>query len=156
MVIEDPQGFQFGEVAQFGRYLTAQLVLVERQELQVGKTGQSGRYLAAQLVVAERERFQVGEACQFGGYLSAQLVFMESQRYQVGEVAQFGRQLTAQAIDAEVQFRHTPTGVGGDAAPFAQGLVTQPIGIVAPVVAVGGVVEGCQRVPVGGLDLFGY
>ena len=60
-------------------------------------------------------------------YLPAQAVEGEVQLCQVGEAAQLRRYLPAQLVAEEVQPYNAPGVVGGDALPFAEGSVAQPV-----------------------------
>ena len=124
----------------------AQVVLADVQISQV-EAAQLRRYLPAQLVVVELQSFQVGEAAQLRRYLPAQLVAAEDQPFQIGEADQLRRQLPAQLVVAEAQLYNAPVVVGGDAPPFAERRVAQPV-VVIPVLTVRCVVEGNQGFPV--------
>ena len=97
---------------------------------------------------------QVGEAAQFRRYLTSQFIAPEGQDLQVGETAQFRRYLTAHLISAEGQMSDAPIVVCCNAAPFPDWPVAQAVALVDPVVAVRRVVEGHQRLPVGGRGRF--
>ena len=67
---------------------------------------------------------------------------------QVGEAAQLRRYLPAQVAVVEPQRCNAPVVVGGDAVPFAEGSVAQPVVACRPVLTVRCVVEGNQGFPV--------
>ena len=144
----EAQACQVGEAAQLRRYLPAQEVVVEVQIYQVGEAAQLRRYLPAQEVVSEAQPCQVGEAAQLRRYLPAQVIAAEAQPCQVGEAAQLRRYLPAQVVEDEFQLCNAPVAVSGDALPFAEGSVAQPVGAFIPVPTVRCVVEGNQRFPV--------
>ena len=98
--------------------------------------------------IAKAQTYQVGEAAQLRLYLPAQLVVGEAQPSKVGEAAQLRRYLAAQAVAAEIQPWNAPVAVGGDALPFAEGSVAQPVVVSNPVLTVRCVVEGNQGFPV--------
>ena len=115
---------------------------------QVGEVAQLRRYLPAQLVLAEVQPFQVGEAAQLQRYLPPQLVPPEVQILQLGEVAQLRRYLPAQLVPLQVQFGDAAVAVSGDAFPLANRHVAQPVIVVIPIWAAGGVIEADQSFPV--------
>ena len=92
--------------------------------------------------------YQVGETAQLRRYLPAQGVFLDAQRYQVGEAAQLRRQLPDQDVAGEAQLYNAPVVVGGDAVPFTEGRVAQPVVLEPPVRTARCVVEGNQGFPV--------
>ena len=64
------------------------------------------------------------------------------------EVAYFAGQVAIEAVGVEGE-GDDAVFVGGDAVPFADGGIGEPVVVVVPVVAVGGVVEGCESDAVG-------
>ena len=144
------QRHQFGELAQIRRYRAVQPVAIEVQLLQVGEVTHLHRYLTVQRVATEVQKLQIGEVAQISRYLPAQRVQTEIQIPQIGEIPQFRGNLTAQSIGIDFQAGDAAGVVCCDAVPCAEGLFCQPVGVVRPVLAAGGVVKGHQRRSVGG------
>ena len=111
---------------------------------QVGEAAQLCRYLPAQLVEGEPQQFQVGQVTQLCRHLTAQLVPVEAQPFQVGEVAQLRRYLPAQLVEAEVQPGNPARAVGPHTMPFVERPVAEPVVVVGPIGAIGGIVESYQ------------
>ncbi len=114
-----------GEIAEFRRDISFQLVVAEVQVFQVGEFG---GYLAAQLVVVEDQISQVGEVAEFGLDLSSQLVVAEVQVFQAGEVAELGWDRAGQSVVPKAEPFDAAGGVCADAVPFSDWPVAEPVG----------------------------
>ena len=88
---------------------------------------------------------QTNVVSQAAWHAPAQVVALEVQTFQVEEAAQLRRYLPAQVVAAEDQPCNAPVVVGGDALPFAEGSVAQPVVAFMPSLTVRCVVDGNQR-----------
>ena len=68
---------------------------------------------------------------------------------QVREVAEFGRDGARQVAAGEEQSDNAPIAVGVHAVPLIERAATQPVGLVRPLLAAGGVVERLEHGSVG-------
>ena len=68
--------------------------------------------------------------------------------FQVGQAAEFEGNLPAQLVVLEAQSAHASAVVGGDAIPGIDRFVAEPVGVVPPVRAFGGLVQRYQGSPV--------
>ena len=79
----------------------------------------------------------------------AQSVNVQIQVNQAVQGANFGRYLPIQPVVVELNPPNPAIPVGGDAVPFAQRGVGKPVLVVEPVVAIRGLVQRHQSIPVG-------
>ena len=69
------------------------------------------------------------------------MVVLKAQGLDLFEVAQFGRERTAQIVAPQVQRDDPSVVISGHARPRANRLVTQPVTVGIPTVAIGGIVD---------------
>ena len=60
---------------------------------------------------------------------------------QTGQAAQRGRHLAGQPVVGEVQYDDAAVAVGSDAVPFVKRGFAEPVIIIVPIFAIGGLVD---------------
>ena len=83
------QPSDFGQVADIGRYGSAQSVFGEIQPCQPGESSDFRRYRPGQPVAAEVQLRQVSQVADFGWYRAAQSVFRRDSALSAGRVVRF-------------------------------------------------------------------
>ena len=143
-------GYRRGKVvrleslAEFRRNLSAQLVVLEVQlSVRLERLPSSGRYpCRLKMVFGEPQIYQAGEVAEFSRYSAAQLVRAEPQLCPGWTQTTALRAVSSRSTGYRRLRRAASIRVRRNAKPISERLVAQPVRVVRPVVAVGGVVEG--------------
>ena len=109
---------------------------------------------AGEVVVAEVEAGELGEVADLCGDGAGEVVVVQVEAGELGEVADLCGDGAGEVVVAEVEAGNAPV-LGGDALPLIERLVGVPIGVVSPIGASGGVVEGDECLAFGEVDAGG-